>query len=799
MDTAKGHPDGFWRRTRHGTRHETLWPRVGRWAARIFLAAMVLYLAAANVFLMTGLFRRLINFDTEHLRFEYVRAYSIVPGWVHFDGAAIRGRDGSVEWIVTVDRCDFVFRPFGLALRKFHASHVRAEGLSIRARLRVDTATPEHLAALPPIPGFDYPPWKDPGPEELPPTDANYSLWGVQLDDIVADPIPEVWIDTIRFRGELRVHGRWLFRPNRWLEVGPADVDVRRMDVSYGKTPLFTGGAGHALVTVHPSDVRRYAADDGLGILDFVSTRFDVAGHVHAADGLQALAIPDAAFERGEGPWVMHLDLRWGVVSEGTELATGFPDAEAKVWGTAVGASVVAKADVAADGGGKPVLTTTFDAERVHASRGGAELDVPKAAFALTSHALAIAHGPLDDAAFRADVPAARTQSLQPWLSSVPQLGVRAGRAQTSAHLEGSFAKKHVSGRIDAALDDVDLEPPGNPRVRVTASATARAAGEYDGAAELLSVGDGRVSVHEAEARFGAEQRAFVRIPAATVATEGFSHAAARGLRGRIAIDVPQVAASDLSALGDVTTLPKDVTLERGTPRARATVTLDLASLALDGTAELDASGVRAHLGSKALSGNAALRLRAAAHAGATDLSGSTFSFDSVVAARGGAPNGAPNTAPTPPSGDGWWSRAELTSCALRIPGGPTFDGQIHFMARDATPFTAMIASRTPVPAWAVNAFLPMTGLDVTGRIRSGPSGLAVRSLVARGSGNTIELEYDSRAKDAAKREQWAFLVEAGAIGASFCEEGGHTEFALSNARSWYESKVASLRESSAP
>ncbi|HSY21118.1 MAG TPA: hypothetical protein VK841_03340, partial [Polyangiaceae bacterium] len=187
MGTANGHWNDF-------SRRGSSWLRVGRWGALAFVSAMALYLALANVFLMTGLFRRVINFDTEHLRFEYVRAYSIVPGWFHFEGAAVRGRDGSVEWILTIDRCDFVFHPFDLAIRKFHASHVRAEGLSMRARLRVDAASPEHFAALPPIPGFDYLPWRDPGPEQAPATDANYSLWGVELDDVLADPIPEIWI-----------------------------------------------------------------------------------------------------------------------------------------------------------------------------------------------------------------------------------------------------------------------------------------------------------------------------------------------------------------------------------------------------------------------------------------------------------------------------------------------------------------------------------------------------------------------------------------------------------------------------
>jgi hypothetical protein len=777
MGTANGHRDGFWRRG-------GFWLRVGRWGVRVFVGAMALYLAVANVFLTTGLFRRVINFDPDHFRVEYVRAYSIVPGWFHFEGAALRGRDGSVEWILTIDRCDFIFRPFGLALRKFHASHVRAEGLSMRARLRVNAASPEHLAALPPIPGFDYPPFKDAGPEQAPATDANYDLWGVELDDIVADPISEIWIDTIRYSSDLRVRGRWLFRPDRWLDVGPADVDIRRLDASYGKTPLLTGAHGDAVVTLHPSDVRLYTLQNGLGIVDFVSTRLDLEGDLHAADGLQALALSDLAFSRGEGPFAAILNLRKGVLSEGTRVTAEFPNTEAKAEGTTFDALIAVNARVDAAADGKPTLTATIAAERVRAARESAQAEADKVAFALTTRSLALAHSAFDDATFVADVVSARTQSLQPWLSGVPELGVKSGRTDTTVRLEGSFAKTRVSGRVDATLDDVDLAPRGPLRVRMTASASVRAAGEYDGDAGLLTVGESRAALRDLDVAAG---RAFVRVPAATIATEGFTRGN-EGMRGKVAIDVAEASMSDLSMLGDVAPLPKGISLEQGAPRARANLTVDLASLALDGTAEVDVYGLHAHVGSKALDGNAALRLRATAHRGATDLSGSNFAFDSVAAPTGGAA-----TSTTRESG--WWSRMEIAPCTLRLPGGPAFDGQIHFTARDASPITAFIASQTPLPAWVMNAFVPMAGLDVNGRVRGGPSGLAIRSLVARGGGNTVQLEYDSRAKD----EEWALLVEAGALGASLHVRDGHTEFVLSDARSWYENKVASLRESSAP
>jgi hypothetical protein len=207
-----------------------------------------------NVLLRTRLLRYAISGDSTSLRLDYESAYSIIPGRVHLEGLIIRGRGRTVEWLLTLDHVDVAISLFDLLRRRFHATRVRSNGLAIRVRLRLDpvNATPHVIAALPPIAGFADPPLLDYGPEPPPLTDANYHLWMVDLEDVDVEHVHEVWIQTGRSEGDTRVRGRWLFRPKRWLDVGPATVEANGVDLFYGSHPLATGlrGAIEGTVTL---------------------------------------------------------------------------------------------------------------------------------------------------------------------------------------------------------------------------------------------------------------------------------------------------------------------------------------------------------------------------------------------------------------------------------------------------------------------------------------------------------------------------------------------------------------------
>ncbi|HEV3192913.1 MAG TPA: hypothetical protein VGY54_20545, partial [Polyangiaceae bacterium] len=302
------------------------WRGIAIGIGSLIASLAVLYLVGINVFLRTRLFRNAISADPVAFRVEYTSAYSLVPGRIHVEGLTIRGRDSSIEWILAVDKCDFRVAFTNLIHKRFHASHVRASGFTIRVRLRIPAAdaTPELVAALPPVPGFADPPYAGAKPPPL--TDANYNLWMVQLDDVDVEHVREIWIHTVRGQGDMRVRGRWVFRPLRWLEVGPASVDVTTLDVSMGSHPFATGLHGAIDATVHPFDLRK---PQGLQVLDYVSTKTQLAGIAMTANVLRAiLPSSDVTLTRAEGVLNAHLLVDHGALVSGTHVWTESADTE---------------------------------------------------------------------------------------------------------------------------------------------------------------------------------------------------------------------------------------------------------------------------------------------------------------------------------------------------------------------------------------------------------------------------------------------------------------------------------------
>ncbi len=433
-----------------------LW-RLG--VAALSLAA--LYLVGMNLFLRTRAFRDLVNGDPEEIAIEYARGYSILPGRIHVEGLSIRGRDHHVEWILRLDRCDFTVSFLDLARRRFHASRVRGDGLTLRVRLRVDrTATPEHDAALPPVPGFADPPYKDPGPPPAPLTDADYDLWSAQLDDVDAEHVRELWIDTLRMTGDLRVRGRWLFRPVRWLDVGPATVDVAKLDVSYGAhEALATGVSGSLRATVHPFDVR---VPDGAEILRFLSVDADLHGQLHTADTL-ALATPtaDVSFAQGEGPFDGRIMVDHGVLAAPTRLQNDMAAAELGVAGITVRAGVHLELEAKRGDAGQPSATLLVRAAGLDASRAdGAQASVASCEASFTSQELDLARAPAADVAFVGELHDAALSVGGP---SKPSLHVEAPVVTLrSAHLHRTPEGPEGDVSIDIRrAETTDLRPVG--------------------------------------------------------------------------------------------------------------------------------------------------------------------------------------------------------------------------------------------------------------------------------------------------------------------------------------------------
>jgi len=209
--------------------------------AKVLLLALggvyLAYLVGINLFMSTALFEWVINGDPKTLDIHFDRGWSLLPGRVNAKNLSIRSRDGSVEWMLHIDKVQFDLSFVALARRRFAASRVRGFGGSFRLRTRLDPwqVNPARVAGLPPIAGFPavpVRPYSQCSASEW--SDADYHLWTIQLEDVRAEAVAELWIDHYRLEGYTSTSGGFFLKPVRAIEVGPLHSEIRGSDLSVG-------------------------------------------------------------------------------------------------------------------------------------------------------------------------------------------------------------------------------------------------------------------------------------------------------------------------------------------------------------------------------------------------------------------------------------------------------------------------------------------------------------------------------------------------------------------------------------
>ena len=493
---------------------------------------------------------------------------------------------------------------------------MRGEGLSLRARRRLDEVTPS-AAALPPVPGFRDPPRKDVGPPEPPLTDENYHLWGVQLDDVVAEHVREVWVDTVRCAGDLTVRGRWFLRPLRSLEVGPAVVDLRSAEVSFGQLESWASDLrGSIGVTLRPPDLR---AATGTDFIDHASVDAD-AGAILRADlvmnRLLASGEDDATVvTRAVAPVHVRLFVERGLVRPGTHLVAEPFDAEVRR--ATLSLRTRAEADVRVeykDGQNVGIASARASSSGLFA-RSAEVATAETLATVVTSHELHLMKLISDpsDAVVSADLAGAQTDALDYWRSLAPPAGgvTVSGQARVDAHVAGPLAEAmrgRVAGIASVAVDRLELR---GKSMGLKADARGHLELRRDGAGFDLS--GSRVSLQDVRAtvdRSGATLDLLV--PSIAASTSSFD-AGPAGLRGDVSVDIPTAAIPDLAPLTAVLPLPDGITVETGQAKASAQLNVDLESLRATGRAQVTATNLKINAWGDTLSGELAVMISARA------------------------------------------------------------------------------------------------------------------------------------------------------------------------------------------
>ncbi len=234
------------------------------------IAVELAYVIAANVFLNCNILP--IAFaGTSQVKATVRGGWTIIPGRVHVRQVRVTFQDHNLQFSIDLARGFLVVHLSELLQQRFHASHLRGEGIVFRVRNRVDPWAkhdPE-VAAFPPIPEFPAPAVYEAYVPEPVITDAQYNLWSIYFDDVDV-ATSELWALAFRYRGRGRARGSFELRPARRLWVGPASLVLEPGLLSAGAYRVAAGLHGHIDCTVHPFDPRWPV---GLEPLRYISAR----------------------------------------------------------------------------------------------------------------------------------------------------------------------------------------------------------------------------------------------------------------------------------------------------------------------------------------------------------------------------------------------------------------------------------------------------------------------------------------------------------------------------------------------
>jgi hypothetical protein len=432
------------------------------------------YVTGINIFLSTSLFEKTINQEPDTVLVLYERAWSVWPGRIHARRLRIRSRDTKVEWILRVENVRFDVSFLALAAKKLHASHVRGSAITFEARQRIEApaATPEYVDALPPLPGFERIPLRPLAPPDLEErwNDAKWHLWTVELDDVVAEDVREVWIDAVRFAGRARIAGGFYLKPIRLAHIDGVHVDVHDGRLTVKNRLVLETLAGAVDLTVKPFDPRTVL---GVDLLHRVQLATDLRGR---SPDLAALPERLAAPMRIAGP----ADVRRfavkvvdGIVREDSHVDVAVPGATVEMDGHRVDGDLALAGDVALDSG-RPRLTFRIEGRALTAARASGDepvrlLEAP--ALGVTGDATALDLGaPLLDLHAVAVLPEATVpdaRALDFYVAPAGSVGFQGGRARARVRFEAWRAEERA--KAEATLEAKDLQ------LRV---AKARVAGE---------------------------------------------------------------------------------------------------------------------------------------------------------------------------------------------------------------------------------------------------------------------------------------------------------------------------------
>lgn len=481
-------------------------PRRRNRVRRVVLALValwVLYVAAFETAVRTGVAERLINRRPHKLAVAFASAHSWFPFWATASGIEARGQTLRLRWQAHVDRASGWLVPWYLPGRRIHLAGAEAAGLELRllresdkgvssAPLPSPGAAPleRDLSLLPAILPLAPPP---PGPPRVP-------RWTIEVVAFTATGVREIWAESYRFTTEAKANGTLtLHLPTHELEVAESTIEFTAGTLRVGDQTLAEQLSGSAELAVFRYP---YREERGLAALAHVSGRVTFTGRasggrfwVAALPPQEWLALDDRPAEvAGE------ILLASGVLQPGTRVELRQDDYEARVFDFHLTGDVRGSFEVTSDAGGaKAEGRAGFHDYAIR--RGAAEqpdLVGTGLSVVATTRDLQLAGLATMKAAARIDLGEARVPDLSTLAPLMPpSAGIALAGGQGTAGGSFDLELPALAGRGAMAIDLVDvrvryaeLDLQGRMKLDLALASAALPSGRFDLAGSSFSLSE---------------------------------------------------------------------------------------------------------------------------------------------------------------------------------------------------------------------------------------------------------------------------------------------------------------------
>ncbi len=248
-----------------------------KWLLRLVLGVVVLYLAAANILLGTGLLNSLINRRPEKTFISIGSGWTLFPGRVHVKDFLVRGQTKKMQWQLTLGEGSFQIGLLGLIGKRVAISGGSGRDFDFRSRHRLakgETQSAEQARVQPEIDGFSNPP--DPSPEDLyPPRKPGHNHWRIDIDSISLDGKAGLWIGPFQVRGSGTVEGGPVVQIGGDLAVPKATVALEDVEILLDGEPLANSLDLDVEASLAPFKVKE---NKGTGVFKFMSGEIKMHG-----------------------------------------------------------------------------------------------------------------------------------------------------------------------------------------------------------------------------------------------------------------------------------------------------------------------------------------------------------------------------------------------------------------------------------------------------------------------------------------------------------------------------------------